>query len=111
MLITILEGHVTSEKWEKLEAMYRRGIKQLPPQLIQSFLLQSKHDPNLWQIISLWRSQEEYDEAVKHEHISVCVEMFRSVGVEPHRHVLDVMSHHMHVWGNPETPSHIHHEG
>ncbi|MEN6410165.1 MAG: antibiotic biosynthesis monooxygenase [Anaerolineaceae bacterium] len=103
MIYTILEGHVTSEKWEQLEEAYKRGIKTVPHQLVQSFLLQSKTDPDTWMVISLWRDEEEYNEAHKAGHTSVCVEMFHSVGVEPKpRRVLEVVAHHMHVWGSSD---------
>ena len=98
MLITILEGRVTSERWNTLSDMYRKGIKKLPMALLQTFLIQDNKDTTIWRIISEWRSKEEYENLQESEELdSVCLEMFRKIGVQPTRRVFEVRGHHEHV--------------
>ncbi len=98
MLVTILEGRVTSERWGRLTDTYRKGIKSLPLALVKTFLLQDQEDHNVWRIISEWRSKEEYENfAEPQEYDTNCVKMFREVGVEPTRRVFEVRGQHMHV--------------
>jgi hypothetical protein len=98
MLITILEGRVTSERWHKLSEIYGKGIKKLPMSLFQTFLIQDTHDSNIWRIISEWRSKEEYEHSSdSRDHDSSCMEMFRSIGVEPTCRIFEVRGHHEHV--------------
>ena len=98
MLVTILEGRVTSERWNTLSDMYRKGIKQLPMALLQTFLIQDTKDTTIWRIISEWRSKEEYENLRESEELdSVCLEMFRKIGVEPTRRIFEARGHHAHV--------------
>ncbi len=98
MLVTILEGRVTSERWSRLSDTYRKGIKTLPLALIKTFLLQDQEDHNTWRIVSEWRSKEEYGHSAEsREHDAQCMEMFRQVGVEPTYRTFLVRGQHTHV--------------
>lgn len=97
MVMTILIGRVSPERWTDLETAYRRGIRSIPRQLIQTFLVQSETDPNQWEIVSIWRSREAYEEAKKTEEASTCVGMFHDAGVEPTRQCFDIVAQHMKV--------------
>ncbi|HEY9075484.1 MAG TPA: antibiotic biosynthesis monooxygenase [Anaerolineaceae bacterium] len=97
MIITILEGRVTSDRWEEFEDAYRKKIKRAPMQLRQSYLIQSTTNLSTWRIISIWRSKEAYEEMSTSSEFNTCVEMFRQVGVEPTRRVFRVVERHEHV--------------
>ena len=62
MVITVLEAHVAQDHWETLKHTYQAGVSNLPPQLSETFLLQSTADPTLWQGVSLWKSREALEE-------------------------------------------------
>ncbi len=47
MVMTILEAHVARENWSALEQAYKAGTEHLPPQMMQTFLVQSTDDPTL----------------------------------------------------------------
>jgi quinol monooxygenase YgiN len=83
MVITILEAHVGGENWVTFQKDFKNRIKKLPPQMVQTFLLQSAADPTLWQIISVWKSREALDEMRNSGETPEGVVMFRNVGAEP----------------------------
>ena len=90
MVITILEAHVELDKAPALLAAYQKGLGQLPPQMIQTFILQSFKDKTLWQIISVWKSRAALDEMRNSTETPDGVLMFRAAGAEPQLSVFDV---------------------
>jgi len=84
MIITILEAHVEADKAIALQEAYRKGTQEgLPPQMTQTFLLQSVTDKTLWQIISVWKSREALDEMRNSGETPAGILMFRAAGAEP----------------------------
>ncbi len=84
MVITILEAHVEAGKESLLQDAYQKGTQAaLPPQMTQTFLLQSVADKTLWQIISVWKSREALDEMRNSGETPAGVLMFRAAGAEP----------------------------
>lgn len=84
MVITTLEAHVDLEKASVLLDVYQKGIQEgLPPQMTQTFLLQSAADKTLWQIISVWKSREALEEMRNSGDTPAGVLMFRAAGAEP----------------------------
>lgn len=96
-MITILEGVVSGERWQKLEDSYRLAIRKVPKDLIQTFLVQDRKDRNIWRIISVWRGEIDPDDNHFDEICITCVDIFRGVGVEPTRRKFDVVAKHMKV--------------
>lgn len=92
MVITILEAHVAAENWSILQDDYKQRSVQLPPQMIQTFLLQDTVDQTLWQIISIWKSREALEEMRNSGETPGGVLMFRNVGVEPKLSILNVLA-------------------
>ena len=90
MVMTVLEAHVAAEKWAVLAASYKEGTAHLPPQMVETFLVQSTADPTLWRGISLWRSREALDEYRKSVQTAGGVLIFRAAGAEPTLTVFDV---------------------
>lgn len=97
MIATVLKARVTAEKWNRLEIAFRKGVRAIPRQLLHTFLVQSAEDPDQWQIITVWRSREAFDEASHGSEALTCVGMFHQAGVEPERSIYEVIAHHMHV--------------
>lgn len=91
MVLTILEARVAPENWSILEAAYRSGVDDMPPQLSQTYLVQSSSDPDLWRILSLWHSLAELEE-MRSNGTPAGVLMFRTAGAEPKLLVFDVRS-------------------
>ena len=85
MFLTILTGHVNPDNWSILESSFATAMKHCPDGLVQSFLIQSQHEPNLWKIITVWRSQEDYENAESRRLTTPCVQMFCDAGSTPQR--------------------------
>jgi quinol monooxygenase YgiN len=90
MVVTILEARVEEERSSTLQAAYRKGIAQLPPQMVQTFLVQDVSDKETWKIISVWKSREALEEMRNSGETPGGVLMFRAAGAEPSLRVYDV---------------------
>ncbi len=45
MVLTVLEAHAASEQWDALRQIYADAFSHLPPQMVQTFLVQDSADP------------------------------------------------------------------
>jgi len=90
MIITVLEAHVGAENWTVLQDDYKNRTTQLPPEMNQTFLLQGTADQTLWQIISVWKSREAFDEMRNSGETPTGVLMFRNAGAEPQLSIFNV---------------------
>lgn len=91
MVMTVLEAHVSSQQWKALREAYETAMAGgLPPQMTQTFLVQSTTDSTLWRGISVWRSREALEEYRRSVATPGGVLVVRSVGAEPSLHVFDV---------------------
>jgi hypothetical protein len=90
MVITILEGKVSEEKWEEFKASYRKLDKNAPNSPTQSFLVQSRDKPGVWKIITLWNNKEVLQNVRSSGKTPKGVELFQNVGAEPTLSILDV---------------------
>ncbi len=90
MVITILEAHVNADRWSGFEQDFKRRTNELPPQMVQTFLLQDTADRTLWRIISVWRSREALNEMRNSGETPTGVLMFRSAGAEPKLSIFNV---------------------
>lgn len=83
MVMTVLEAHVAPERWDDLRTAIRRGLGELPPQMVEMFFVQSTADPTLWRGISVWKSREALDEMRRSVATPGGVLIFRAAGAEP----------------------------
>lgn len=90
MVITILEAHVGAENWAAFQTDYKNRTTQLPPQMLQTFLLQDVADQTFWRIISVWKSREALDEMRNSGETPTGVLMFRNAGSEPKLSIFNV---------------------
>ncbi len=96
LVITVLEAHVAPEQWDALKEAYQAGAANLPPQMVETFLLQSAKDPTLWQGVSVWKSRAALDEYRQSTQTPGGVLIFRAAGAEPTLTIFDVASHMAH---------------
>jgi heme-degrading monooxygenase HmoA len=91
MVMTILEGRVEKQNWPKLEQSYQEERQLNEPGLVQSFLLHSTTESNLWRILTLWSSREALDTMRRSNETPRGVLMFRQANSEPSLSVFDVV--------------------
>ncbi len=91
MVITILEAYVEAKNWSDLQNDYKERTAQLPPQMLQTFLLQDTSDQTLWRILSVWKSREALDEMRNSGETPTGVLIFRNAGAEPKLSIFNVL--------------------
>jgi quinol monooxygenase YgiN len=90
MVITILEGRVEPARGPDLRQAFEAGRMHLPEGLVESYLVRSRADAEVWRIISVWASQEALAQMRRTEPVPGGVLMFRAVGAEPTLAIFDV---------------------
>jgi heme-degrading monooxygenase HmoA len=79
MFVTILQGHVAHENWERLQQQYEHQFQSVPEGLINSFLVQGHEQPTLWKIITFWQNEEFFERARGQKKTSACEVIFIDV--------------------------------
>ena len=90
MAMTVLEAQVVQPNWPKLSQAYAEKTKNLPPGLVQTFLVQSRTDNTVWRILSVWESQGALDSMRRTTETPGGVLIFRAAGAEPKLSVYSV---------------------
>ncbi len=97
MYVTILSGHVTHENWVPLQKSFEKVVRHPPHGLLQSFLVQSKDDPTLWQIMSVWHNLEAFEKAEEEKTAHICVQLFCDAGSVPSRRGFSVVERYLKI--------------
>lgn len=84
MIMTILEGQVSPERWDVLRDSYEARAR-LPPSgsIVESFLIQGAPESDIWRIVTVWRSQEALEAMRNSGETPVGVLIFRDADTEP----------------------------
>jgi heme-degrading monooxygenase HmoA len=91
MVMTILEAHVSKENWAALEQAYQEATQHRAAGLVQSFLIHSSKDADLWRILTVWSSQEALDEMRRSGETPRGVLIFRSANAEPVLSIFEIV--------------------
>jgi hypothetical protein len=93
MVIVIIEAQVLPEKWETLRKAFKSGISEMKLfPVAELFLIQSKAEPTLWRIISVWYSWADLSEAQSKGSLPGEM-MFVLVDAKPITSTFDVIVH------------------
>jgi hypothetical protein len=82
MVVTILEAHIEPPMTSALIAAYQNGLSHLPPQMLQTLLINSATDKTLWRILSIWKSREALEEMRRSAGTPGGILMFRAAGAK-----------------------------
>lgn len=83
LVLTVLEARVQAHRVPALLRAYEETRNAaVPPFVVRSFLLRSDTDPEIWRIMTVFRSREEL-EAMRASGTPRAVLMFRAAGAEP----------------------------
>ncbi len=93
MMITVLEAQVAADKIAALEAAFQQAVQQLDAGLVETFLMRSTKEPNLWQIVTIWQSREALDAMRNSGETPRGILLFRGVEAEPRLSVFEVKAH------------------
>ncbi|GAP17058.1 hypothetical protein [Levilinea saccharolytica] len=97
MYVSILSGQVVKDNWVRLEEAYAKAIRHPPEGLLESFLIQDSESRTLWQIVSVWRSQEAYELGHEMKVTDTCTQLFCDAGSTPVRTAHRVSRHYSRV--------------
>ena len=90
MVMTILEAHVSHENWAALETAYQEASSHRDAGLVQSFLIHSTKDSELWQILTIWSSRAALDQMRSSGETPRGVLIFRSARAEPSLAIFEI---------------------
>jgi quinol monooxygenase YgiN len=94
MVMTISEGRVKPEKVGKLKEAYQKMVGgNMPSQVKEGFLVQSKNEPELWRLVGIWPSREVFEEYRRSVTTPAGIQMFREAGVEPKLELFEVIEY------------------
>ena len=91
MVTTVLQAAVAEDKWSLLAEIYGKETSNLPPEIVQTSLLQGAKERTTWQIVTVWESREALDAMRASGEIPAGVRMFRMAGAEPSLTIFDVL--------------------
>jgi hypothetical protein len=90
MVITILRADVDENKWANLRRSYSQKASKLPPEVIETFLIQDTGNLNVWEIVTLWRSMEDLESMRNSGQTPTGVIIFNEAGVSPELSIFNV---------------------
>ena len=93
MVMTVLEAHVAKDRASDLERAYREGTAELPPDIVETFLIRDTNDATAFRITTVWSSREALDKMRASGVKPKGVQMFETAGATPQLSILDVVVH------------------
>jgi heme-degrading monooxygenase HmoA len=85
MYMTVLTGHVAREDWFHLKHSFDHFCGKPPRGLLEIDLVQGMENQDEWEVVSLWASQEAFEEATRQQLTAACEQMFSEAGSIPQR--------------------------
>lgn len=85
MYLTILTGQVAQGDWSNLRHSFEKLCVHPPAGLVEIELIQDVEKPNEWLLLTMWSSQEVYEEANEKKQTAACEQMFCDAGSVPRR--------------------------
>jgi hypothetical protein len=90
MVLTILEAEVEKQNWQTLQDTYANMTKEVPPEIKQSFLVQSQSNKSCWRILTFWENQAALTAMRESSEIPIGVLIFQKVNTTPSLEILDI---------------------
>ncbi len=90
-VITMLEANVPQERLAEVKGVFASGMADLPPEIVESFLVQDMNDRTLFRLVTVWRTLEDLLEMRKSVAKPKGVQMFEAVGAKPKLMICDVV--------------------
>ncbi len=92
MVVTMLRARVAPDREASLLEAYGDGTGELPPFIVESFLLQAAGQEE-WSIVTVWRSREDLEHYRASVDTPEGVRIFRAAGAEPGLTIFEVAAH------------------
>lgn len=93
MAITVLEAPVAADRVSDLEHAYQERTAQIPPDIIETFLVRDTRDTSVFRIITVWAIREALEKMRASGVKPTGVQIFEAAGATPALSVFDVIVH------------------
>ena len=93
MIVTQLEGKVSSDQWDTLQQTFYEAGQQLPSAIDRSYLIQDQAAQDMWRILTIWKSKQALQEYRASINTPGGVLIFREAGAEPTLSISEVIEH------------------
>ena len=91
MLMTILEARVLQDNWSALEDAFQLASQYKDAGLVQSFLVHSAREDDLWRIMTVWESREALNAMRATGETPRGVQIFRSANAETALSIFEIV--------------------
>jgi hypothetical protein len=96
MVMTILQAQVALERTGDLERAYKEGTRELPPDIVETFLVRDADDRSVYRVMTVWVSREALDAMRASVDKPKGVQMFEAAGASPQLTILEVVARGQH---------------
>ncbi len=93
MIITQLEGKVSSGQWDALKQAFHEASQQLPPAIERSYLVQDENERVIWRILTVWYSRQVLEDYRATVDTPGGILIFRAANAEPTLSIYEVYDH------------------
>jgi hypothetical protein len=93
MVMTVLEARVESARTTDLERAYREGTSDVPPEILETFLVRDTADAAVHRIVTVWTSREALEQMRASGVKPRGVQIFQAAGATPTLSILEVVVH------------------
>ena len=91
MLMTVLEARVAADGARNLEQAYREGSLELPPGIVETFLVRDATDASLFRILTVWADRAALEAMRASGMTPKGVQFFQAAGATPSLSILEVL--------------------
>jgi hypothetical protein len=91
MVMTVLEAQVEVSRAGDLEREYREGTMQIPPEILQTFLVRDTRDATRYRIVTIWETRAGLDAMRASGVTPKGVQIFQAAGATPELSVFDII--------------------
>lgn len=90
MVLITMQAHVPMDQWDVLTRAFDHAMKHRPADVLLGLLVHDNHQPTLWRIMTVWKSQEALDLYYETEGRIPSAHVFHLAGVVPEATVSEV---------------------
>lgn len=91
--MTIPEANVPQDRLAEVREVFAEGTAQLPPEIMETYLVRDTRNPALFRLRTVWRSREALERMRASGVKPKGVQMFEAVGAEPKLSAFEVVVH------------------
>ncbi len=96
MVMTVLEARLPPSRLADVLPVFEEGARELPPEIVETYLVRDTADPSLFRLNTVWRTREDLERMRASGIKPKGVQMFEAVGATPSLKIFEVVLHRAH---------------